>query len=147
MAENYTAKQAIRILKEGTDVEAIRNIAGRFPLFALQAVQLNEAGVAIIEAMPDWMTARKINSFLYKGGNDETGEAEDNYDEETPNKSKKPKDEEKKSKRGRKAKKEEPEDDDEDEDEDEEEEAPKKSKKAKSKKSKDDDDDDDFDFN
>lgn len=141
MAENYTAKQAMQILKEGTDVEAIRNIAGRFPLFALQAVQLNEAGVAIIEAMPDWMTARKINSFLYKGGNDEVGETEDE-EEEKPKKSKKSKneDEDKKSKRGHKAKKEEPEDDDED-DEDE-----KPAKKFKGKKKAKDDDDDDFDF-
>ena len=118
MATNYTAAEACKILRENTDAEAVRNITGRFPYFALNAVQLNEAGAHLLEVMPDWMTARKVNSFL--DPRDKSKDvAEDDEDEEKPEPKKrgrKAKDEdedEEPKKRGRKAKKPEPEPEDE----------------------------------
>lgn len=157
MAENYTAAQAAKILHDGSNMEAIQDIVSRFPLFGYYVSQLNEAGMAIMTAFPEKITARKINFFL---ANDEEDLSEDGIAARAAKKAEKA--EKRKAKKAAKkaAEAAEEEDDDEDEaedadsnsdeDDEDEDEAPKKYKKAKkekkSKKAKDADEDDDNDF-
>ena len=139
MAKNYTVAEAVKIIHDGEEMAQIRNIAARFPSFAILAAQLNDAGIKLFDAMPDWMTARKVDSFLKKGKDAETEDDSDvEEEEETPKKKAKKENTKKKSK----------DDEDEDDEDDDEEETPKKSKgkKATKKKSKDDEDEDDDDF-
>lgn len=167
MAKNWKFGEAVRAIMDGNK-EAILDIGRRYPLFLNLASQVNEAGALLIDCVPEYCTARKIESVL-KGDVVEKAETEDTEDgeEETPKKKK-----EKPAKKPAK-KKVEPEDDDDDEDEGEddwdegdegdegEDEQPKKpakkpaakkkekpakkAKKAKKAEPEDDDDDDDDD--
>ena len=159
MATNYRAFDAAKIIQAGPKANAAdyQDIAKRFPFFAAMANSLNQAGMDLLEMLPESITARRINK-AYKealGLVDSKAEAENGSDEaEAPKKAKK----ERKPKKAKKAKAVEAEPDEADlvEEELEEEEAPKKPKKAKkAKKAKDpepveeddeDEDDDDFDF-
>lgn len=156
MAKNWTIGEAARVVFEGTDTAAILDIGRRFPLFAVLAGKMNEAGVKMLEAMPDYITARKAESAL-KG---DVVVADEDDEAEVPAKKEKSakKEKEKPVKKEKPAKKAKPvvEDDDDDFDDDDEDEV-KPAKKAKKagkpeKKAKkpviedDDDDDDDFDF-
>ena len=91
MAKNYTVAEAVKIIHDGEDMAQIRNIAARFPSFAILAAQLNEAGIKLFDAMPDWMTARKVDSFLKKGKDTETEDDSDVEEEEETHKKKKAK--------------------------------------------------------
>lgn len=158
MAKNWTIGEAARVVFEGTDTAAILDIGRRFPLFAVLAGKMNEAGVKMLEAMPDYITARKAESAL-KGDvvvSDEDDEAEVPAKKEKSAKKEKEKPV-KKEKPAKKAKPVVEDDDDDDFDDDDDEEEVKPAKKAKKagkpeKKAKkpviedDDDDDDDFDF-
>ena len=82
MATNYTLAQAIKIMHEGTDTEAIIEITRRFPQLALLAnTILTKAGedfVKLTSAFPEWMTANKMNGLLkktYEGTSDEGDES------------------------------------------------------------------------
>lgn len=158
MAKNWTIGEAARVIFEGVDVAAVTDIGRRFPLFSVLASKMNEAGIKMLEAMPDYITARKAESALK--GDVAVADEEDEVAEEKPAKKEKAKKE--KAKKEKPAKKAKPvvEDDDDDFDDDDEEEEVKPAKKAKKavkpakpeKKAKkpviedDDDDDDDFDF-
>lgn len=154
-AKNWTAADAVKIIVEGKNFEAIADIMKRFPIFAYYAMKVNDAGVFLLSAMPEYFTARKVNSFLSGNTAALDGDDESISDEEIDNDSDdedeiEEKPAKKTGKRGRPVKKSEPVDDDDDEDEDEEEEEikPKKSKKAAKKSSKrvvEDDDEDDED--
>lgn len=155
-AKNWTAADAVKVIVEGKNFEAIADIMKRFPIFAYYAMKVNDAGVFLLSAMPEYFTARKVNSFLSGNtaaldGDDETvsdEEIDNDSDDENEIEEKPAK---KTGKRGRPVKKSEPvddDDDDENEDEEEEEIKPKKSKKAAKKSSKrvvEDDDEDDED--
>ena len=120
MARNWKPAEAVKAIKSG-DKESIRDIGGRFPLFAVTAAQLNEAGIVMIEAMPEYITVRKLETIM-KGDAEETeteAEAEAEDVEEKPVKTAKP------AKAAKAAKKVEV-----DEDEEEEDEKPTKSAKA-----------------
>lgn len=88
MATNYTFAQAIKIMHEGTNTEAIVEITRRFPqLTLLVNTVLTKAGedfVKLAAAFPDYLTANKMNSMLKKGTTDGEDEenAEDNDTEE-----------------------------------------------------------------
>lgn len=116
MARNWKFGEAVRAIQAGNK-EEIQDIGRRFPLFANLAAQVNEAGAALIDCVPDYCTARKIESVL-KGDIQETPEGEgeeEAVEEEAPAKkaAKKPAKAEKKApaKKASKAKEEEDEDD------------------------------------
>ena len=152
MAKNYTAYDAAAIISSGMNKEnalEYQDIMRRFPFFGALCTKLDETGLKLLEILPEYMTARKLNRYLKDSlGIEEP--VEDDVDEV----------EEKPAKKEKKAKKAKKEVEEEDIDDEEEEEAPKKAKKSKKeekkapKKSKkvkeevedEDDDDDDFDF-
>lgn len=142
MAKNWSASEAINTLHEGTDTAAIRDIMTRFPNFALLAIKSNEAAAEMFSFMPEWVTARKVDSWIKNAGkSEETDEADEDEDEKPAKKANK------EAPAKKKAKKADDDDDDEAEDDEDEEPAPKKkSKKAAAKKAKKVADDDDFDF-
>lgn len=118
-AKNWTAADAVKIIVEGKNFEAIADIMKRFPIFAYYAMKVNDAGVFLLSAMPEYFTARKVNSFL--SGNTAALDGDDEIvsDEEIDNDSDDEEEIEEKpakkiGKRGRPAKKSEPVDDDED---------------------------------
>lgn len=96
MATNYTFAQAIKILHDGTDTEAIVEITRRFPQLALLSnTVLTKAGedfVKLSAAFPDYLTANKMNSMLKKGVAEDGDEeaAEETTEESTEEKARKP---------------------------------------------------------
>ena len=112
MAKNWKVGEAVRAIQAGNK-EDILDIGRRFPLFANLAAQTNEAGATLLDCVPDYCTARKIESVL-KGDVQET-EGEDEAAEETPAPKKAPAKAEKKAPAKAKAKaKEEVEEDEDD---------------------------------
>lgn len=94
MAKNWKVGEAVRAIQAGNK-EDIMDIGRRFPLFANLAAQVNEAGVAMLDCVPEYCTARKIESVL-KGDVQESGDGEDEAaEDEAP--AKKPAKEEKKA--------------------------------------------------
>ena len=108
MAKNYTAAEAYKIIRLGIDRDAIKDIAKRYPLFAVMAAK---GADELITCLPDFITARKINSAL-AGDVDTDAETEAETEasgaekvNDTPMKTKSTDNEEKpKGKRGRPAK-------------------------------------------
>lgn len=160
-AKNWTAAEAVKVIVEGKDFVAIANIMKRFPMFAYYAMRVNEAGVTLLSTLPEYFTARKVNSYLSGATTDDADEAltdeeidDTDADEDEDEIEEKPV--KKPGKRGRPAKKSESEDDEDDDDDDEEDEdvkpakkskkSAKKSSKGKKKSKPVDDDEDDFDF-
>ena len=135
MAINYNVHDAVKVIRDGKDIDAIVDICRRYPALAILANTVNEGGMKILAALPEYITARKVNKALI-GDDEEAVEASDD-EEEIPKKKAKKADEKASKKSKKKA-----------DDEDEDEKAPKKKGKKAAKKSKveDDDDDDDFDF-
>lgn len=112
MAKNWKVGEAVKAIQAGNK-EDILDIGRRFPLFANLAAQTNAAGVALLDCVPDYCTARKIESVL-KGDVQETEtEAEETEAEEAPAPKKAAK-AEKKAPAKKAAKVEEAEDEDED---------------------------------
>ena len=108
-ARNWTAADAAKVIREGKDVEAIKEISKRFPLFTLLIAKNDLEGLMAI--MPEHVTARKLEISAQNGATECTDEeAEDEQVEE-----KKPAKGAKKS--AKPAKKEEVEDDDDEDDE------------------------------
>ncbi len=63
MAKNWKVGEAVRAIMAGNK-EDILDIGRRFPLFLNLASQINEAGAKILDCIPDYVTARKIESVL-----------------------------------------------------------------------------------
>lgn len=112
MAKNWKMNEAVRAIQSGNK-EDIADIGKRFPLFANLAAQVNEAGAALIDCVPEYCTARKIESVL-KGDIKESEETEDDIE----NEDEAPKAEKKAAKKADKKPAKKVEADDEDEDED-----------------------------
>ena len=129
MAKNWKVAEAVNAIRNG-DKDAIADIGRRFPLFAVNAATVNDGAMGLIEAIPEFITVRKMESVLKKGVDDSEVESEEdeideegkdeNVEEEVKPKKKKAKKEEKAGK--------------------------KKAKKVEEEEEDDDDDDDDFDF-
>ena len=135
-AKNWTAADAVKVIVEGKDFVAIADIMKRFPMFAYYAMRVNEAGVTLLSALPEYFTARKVNSYLSGAATDDADEAltdeeidDTDADEDEDEIEEKPT--KRSGKRGRPAKKSEPEDDEDEDDDDEEEEEVKSAKKSK----------------
>lgn len=80
MAKNWKVGEAVVALHSGVK-EDIIDIGRRFPLFSVLAAQVNEAATQILLAMPDYMTARKVESLLKGDAQDPSDEGSD---DETP---------------------------------------------------------------
>ena len=100
MATNWTLAQAKKVITEGTDLAAITDIGRRFPLTALAIAKIgdNEGATTIINALPEHITARKIESVLKDGitdsganDDDDDDDAEDAEHDEKPSKKSKAK--------------------------------------------------------
>lgn len=108
MAKNWKLGEAVRAIQAGNK-EDIIDLGRRFPLFSNLAAQVNEAGMAIIDCVPDYCTARKIESVL-KGDVQESAEGEDEGAEEEAPAKKAPEKAEKKAPAKKEVKKDEDED-------------------------------------
>ena len=94
MAKNYTIAEAVRIIAENGDNEALMDLGKRYPLLtqkiARVAVKAGEDFVDLMSFMPEYLSANKVNSAIKKmldgasdvdddadadgGDEDETGE-------------------------------------------------------------------------
>ena len=88
MAVNYTLAQAFNKIADGTDTEAIADIARRFPMVAVNCAKLvDKADVVgpLFDSLPDYLTARKVEKGL-RGpvSDDEPVEDEAEAEEEKP---------------------------------------------------------------
>ena len=87
MAKNWTAYEAAKVIHEGTDFESISDILRRFPVFGVMALKLNDGGVEMMRALPEYITARKINSYFKKAFglvDDTDADSDDEVAEEKP---------------------------------------------------------------
>lgn len=67
MAVNYTLGQAFSKIADGTDTEAIADIARRFPMVAVNCAKLVDKADVIgplFDSLPDYLTARKVEKGL-----------------------------------------------------------------------------------
>ena len=92
MATNWTLAQAKKVITEGTDLAAITDIRRRFPLTALAIAKIgdNEGATTIINALPEHITARKIESVLKDGIADSGANDDDDDDAEDAERDEKP---------------------------------------------------------
>ena len=91
MAVNYTLGQAFHKIADGTDTEAIADIARRFPMVAVNCAKLVDKADVIgplFDSLPDYLTARKVEKGLRGPVSDdepaEDAEAEVEAEEEKP---------------------------------------------------------------
>lgn len=90
MAKNYTFAEAVKIINAGTDMEAITDIGRRYPILMHKATAVcakaGEAFVDLMNYMPDYLTANKVNTALKAGVGEATSEdADTDADEATEN--------------------------------------------------------------
>ena len=83
MAKNWKFGEAVRAIQSGNK-EDIIDLGRRFPLFSNLAAQVNEAGMALIDCVPDYCTARKIESVLKGDVQEATEGEEDGAEDEAP---------------------------------------------------------------
>ena len=80
MAKNYTFNEAVKIIANGTDLEAITDIGRRYPVLAHKiAVVTAKAGEEFVDLMgymPEYLTANKVNTAI-KAGITESGSEDD----------------------------------------------------------------------
>ena len=85
MAKNYTFAEAVAIINDGKDLESIADIGRRYPILmhkvtAVAAVA-GEAFVDLMNFMPDYLTANKVNTAMKAAvGETEATESEDEGD-------------------------------------------------------------------
>lgn len=80
MAVNYSIGQAFEVIAKGEDVEAIADIARRFPMVAIHCAKLT--GVAdvagpLLGAIPAYVSARKVEKAFKAGASDDIDDVEE----------------------------------------------------------------------
>lgn len=83
MARNWTAAEAIKAIRKN-ETAAILDLGHRFPLFTVLCALTNDAGEALIATLPDYITARKMESVLK--GEVQAEDVEDDEEEVKPEK-------------------------------------------------------------
>lgn len=80
MAKNWTLKEAVVKITEGTDTAAIQDLAGRYPLTSIAIAKMGtNAGIAtLFDVMPEHMTMLKMERALKSG----VAEAADDIDKD-----------------------------------------------------------------
>lgn len=83
MAKNYTFAEAVKIINEGTDLASITDIGRRYPILLHKvtkvAAKAGEDFVDLMNFMPDYLTANKVNTALKNA----VGEVEESDDDAT----------------------------------------------------------------
>lgn len=78
--KNYTLKEAIEIIAEGKDLEAIADLGKRFPILSIKIARLTAKAekeiIDFMQYMPEYLTIKKVNNAV-KTVNDSKAEAED----------------------------------------------------------------------
>ena len=88
MAVNYSIGQAFDVIAKGEDVEAIADIARRFPMVAIHCAKLTgvaEVAGPLLGAIPAYVSARKVEKAFKVGASDDiedTEETEAEHEEE-----------------------------------------------------------------
>ena len=72
MATNWTISEAVKVIRKGTNKEAIKDIAKKFPFLFAAICKMNEPGLDLLESFNEKITARKINNFLCGDDDDDT---------------------------------------------------------------------------
>lgn len=117
MAKNYSIAEAVQVIAENGDNEALMDLGKRYPLLtqkiARVAVKAGDDFVDLMSFFPEYLSANKVNSAIKKAleGAEDADDVEDDGDEDE-----KPAKAEKKAGRGRPKKAAKAESDDEDED-------------------------------
>ena len=70
---NWNVKEAVQVLNEGTDKEAIKEIVKHFPMFAVIAASTDFNGLA--QSLPDSVTVRKVEMTINGVGAKKPAEA------------------------------------------------------------------------
>lgn len=78
--KNYTLKEAVEIIAEGKDLEAIADLGKRFPILSIKIARLTAKAekeiIDLMQYMPEYLTIKKVNNAV-KTVNDSKAEAED----------------------------------------------------------------------
>ena len=87
MAVNYSIGQAFEVIAKGEDVEAIADIARRFPMVAIHCAKLT--GVAdvagpLLGAIPAYVSARKVEKAFKVGASDDVEDVEETETDDEP---------------------------------------------------------------
>lgn len=79
-AKNWTLKEAVKVIVDGTNTEAMQELGKRFPLTSLAIAKMgnNEGANTLFGAMPDHMTMLKMERSLKEG----VEESDEDQDEE-----------------------------------------------------------------
>ena len=116
--KNYTLKEAVEIIAEGKDLEAIADIGKRFPILSIKIARLTAKAekeiIDLMQYMPEYLTIKKVNNAVKtasepKAETEDATEAENKpVEEETAKEVEEPEEKENKpvepKKRGRKPK-------------------------------------------
>lgn len=85
MAKNYTISEAVQIIAENGDNEALMDLGKRYPLLtqkiARVAVKAGEDFVDLMSFMPEYLSANKVNSAIKKML-DETPDADEDAEDD-----------------------------------------------------------------
>lgn len=83
--KNYTLKEAVEIIAEGSDLEAIADLGKRFPVLSIKIARLTAKAekeiVEFMQYMPEYLTIKKVNNAV-KTVNDSKAETEDTTEAE-----------------------------------------------------------------
>lgn len=112
--KNYTLKEAVEIIAEGKDLEAIADLGKRFPILSIKIARLTAKAekeiIDLMQYMPEYLTIKKVNNAV-KAVSEPKAETEAEnkpVEEETAKKVEEPEEKENKpvepKKRGRKPK-------------------------------------------
>lgn len=80
MAVNYSIGQAFDVIAKGEDVEAIADIARRFPMVAIHCAKLTgvaEVAGQLLGAIPAYVSARKVEKAFKVGASDDVEDVEE----------------------------------------------------------------------
>lgn len=85
MAKNYTPKELFNVIVDGTDIEALTDIGRRYPLLTVKLAKLAPVAgdvAEILSALPDYLSARKLEKTIRGGAPEAADEAEVEADTE-----------------------------------------------------------------
>ena len=85
MAKNYTPKELFDVIVDGTDIEALTDIGRRYPLLTVKLAKLTPVAgdvAEVLSALPDYLSARKLEKTIRGGASDVTEDAEVEADTE-----------------------------------------------------------------
>lgn len=78
--KNYTLKEAVEIIAEGKDLEAIADLGKRFPILSIKIARLTAKAekeiIDLMQYMPEYLTIKKVNNAV-KTASEPKAEAED----------------------------------------------------------------------